>query len=404
MQYSSNMYCIVNENLAIVEVSEKLAHFTCYKNSAELIDKHIVSIIPRYYLFIQKNKPVPEDEQILLFASCENSLLPAKATFSKNGTFIKIEAKPIQDKQLIEFVLKENATVNQIVNNVSFGILVLNLDYYVLSVNKKLLSFIGYENEHEVIGKSLIEILSNDAFKQLQVILSRVVDKKFSTDYVFINTDQSRVLKCECLLHQSRLGNYFTVVLVDETESYKAQQELKHRTELFEKVFEYSPVGMFVFSENFIVEQANEAFVNLLSVNREQLIQFDLTTLKDKRPYYLFKNAIINKTVSEYEGHYVSTVSGKEIYVKAISLPVTIGGKHKGIGITLDLTKQKQYEKEILEKQIFYKTMVEMSVAGIGITDLNENLIFVNKAFANMLGYEVEEILHEKDYMFRSQD
>lgn len=49
-------------------------------------------------------------------------------------------------------------------------------------------------------------------------------------------------------------------------------------------------------------------------------------------------------------------------------------------------------EAALQQSEMRYQAVVDTALAGIGITDPEENLIFVNRAFAEMLGYTREEL------------
>ncbi|MCK4385782.1 MAG: PAS domain S-box protein, partial [candidate division Zixibacteria bacterium] len=60
---------------------------------------------------------------------------------------------------------------------------------------------------------------------------------------------------------------------------------------------------------------------------------------------------------------------------------------------TVDITERKRAEEALIESEKKYRTLVETAQEGIGINDPEENLTFVNQAFADMLGYEREQLL-----------
>jgi PAS domain S-box-containing protein len=70
---------------------------------------------------------------------------------------------------------------------------------------------------------------------------------------------------------------------------------------------------------------------------------------------------------------------------------------HHGIktgymGVSLDITERKKLQLEIEEKEKLYRSLMEKSLDGIVISQ-DGKVIMVNKAFADMLGYSVEECM-----------
>ena len=76
-------------------------------------------------------------------------------------------------------------------------------------------------------------------------------------------------------------------------------------------------------------------------------------------------------------------------------------GKHFGfLGIARDISDRKQTEKALLE----FKTAVEQSVDGISLTDLDGNVRFINKAWAEMHNYAIDECVGRHLGVFHSKE
>ncbi|MEM3642175.1 MAG: PAS domain S-box protein, partial [Candidatus Bathyarchaeia archaeon] len=72
----------------------------------------------------------------------------------------------------------------------------------------------------------------------------------------------------------------------------------------------------------------------------------------------------------------------------------TINGKTVGFqAIITDVTKLKEVEKKLMETNKRLETIFETALEGIITVDENENITFTNKAFAEMLGYQENEVL-----------
>ncbi|MGB9676396.1 MAG: PAS domain S-box protein [Candidatus Bathyarchaeales archaeon] len=71
-----------------------------------------------------------------------------------------------------------------------------------------------------------------------------------------------------------------------------------------------------------------------------------------------------------------------------------VNGKTVGFqAIMVDITKLKEVEKKLTETNIRLETIFETASEGIMTVDENENITFVNSAFARMLGYEGHELI-----------
>ncbi|MFN2302154.1 MAG: PAS domain S-box protein, partial [Anaerolineales bacterium] len=82
------------------------------------------------------------------------------------------------------------------------------------------------------------------------------------------------------------------------------------------------------------------------------------------------------------------------------------GEKHAArmVGIVMDITQQKQAEKELEESQIQYQRLIETMNEGLGIVDKNLIFMYANPRLAEMLGYRQDEIIGKHLQVFFSQE
>jgi two-component system cell cycle sensor histidine kinase/response regulator CckA len=95
--------------------------------------------------------------------------------------------------------------------------------------------------------------------------------------------------------------------------------------------------------------------------------------------------------VTEYR---VVRKDGKIIWVNDIkSVEFSPDGKIYRInGVVSDTTERKQAEKLLQQSEYRYRTLIETIHDGVGITDLDENIIFANKGTCNVFGYPQKEL------------
>ncbi len=62
-------------------------------------------------------------------------------------------------------------------------------------------------------------------------------------------------------------------------------------------------------------------------------------------------------------------------------------------GVVSDITERKNIEKLLRQSEERYRTLIETIHDGVGITDLDENIIFVNKGASNVFGYSQRELI-----------
>ncbi len=91
----------------------------------------------------------------------------------------------------------------------------------------------------------------------------------------------------------------------------------------------------------------------------------------------------------------IKTATEKTVLVEVTSRPLIIKGKIVGtLGIARDISERVQMENRLKEANRKFKMFCEAAMEGITVVDAKEDLIFVNKAFADMLGYKENELIH----------
>ena len=177
------------------------------------------------------------------------------------------------------------------------------------------------------------------------------------------------------------------------TEQKQLKKELVKREKKYRSLFEESNDAIFIHNSRGEILDVNLRAVHLLGYEKEQLLGQNIRCLHPESELPRIEQNI-QKTLQN--GHYrfessFNTKAGKTIYVE-ISARIFDLEEKLIQGIVRDITQWKDTLNKLTEQKEKYQKLVENSIAGIGIADLEENLIFTNDTFARILGYSKKEL------------
>ncbi len=144
-----------------------------------------------------------------------------------------------------------------------------------------------------------------------------------------------------------------------------------------------------VIDSNGILTYANQRFSDLLDYPLDWMIGKPLTTFLDDENLFLLENNVRKRTKglsSQYELEW-TTRTGKKIPTIVSGTPlISEDGVHQGsFAVITDISARIEAEKK-------YKLLAEQSIQGLTIIQ-DDRYVYVNPAFAFLVGYTVDEIL-----------
>ncbi len=96
----------------------------------------------------------------------------------------------------------------------------------------------------------------------------------------------------------------------------------------------------------------------------------------------------------------VKRIDGSVFYADVNSIPITLDGKNYLIGIFRDVTEYKIAEEELKK----FKTIADKAGYGVAIGDVQGNLLFINESFAQIHGYQVDELIGKHLSIFHNEE
>jgi PAS domain S-box-containing protein len=188
-----------------------------------------------------------------------------------------------------------------------------------------------------------------------------------------------------------------------ETEVRVRTEELKQRNKQLtdsrariRRLVDANIMGIFMWNLEGEILEANEAFLNVVEYDREDLASgrvrwTDLTPAewRDRDARALTELMKVG-TVQPYEKEFFRKNGGR--------VPVLAGGalfdesRDEGVAFVLDLSEQKRAEEALRQSEQRWRTAFENSAIGIMMRDREGRFIGANRVFQNMLGYTESEL------------
>jgi PAS domain S-box-containing protein len=246
--------------------------------------------------------------------------------------------------------------------------------------------------DSERIGKSAFEIYKGT---EVETFLHKVLNEEIKNDILSVNGVIYDTRVSPIYAPDGKKTGYMGVSM-DITERVKTEREL----EKFRLVLDQAPGAVFIMDKNWNFEYINPYFTQLSGYSKDELLHKNIrdTLYKGIEGVPESRREIItNLTEGRNWNGELLTIhkSGKRYWANTIASPYkNEKGEIDGyIVIQQDITEKKQMELAMSEQEKLYRSLIEKSLDGIVISQ-DGKVILVNKAFANMIGYSIEECIN----------
>lgn len=172
-----------------------------------------------------------------------------------------------------------------------------------------------------------------------------------------------------------------------------AYDELLLEKTRFQQLFENAPVGILLADDNERIIHANSVFQNMFGYS---LAELQGRTINETivPPHLRNEGNELSHRVLMGEPIQAesvrSTKDGRTLHVNIYGVPIRMNERGVGVfGMYVDITQRKQAEAELARLAHAVRSVSE----GIIITDVDDNIMFTNKAILKMYGYTEEELI-----------
>ncbi|MBN1375944.1 MAG: PAS domain S-box protein [Dehalococcoidia bacterium] len=248
-----------------------------------------------------------------------------------------------------DLLQRERNKLQNILDLVESIMLALDLEGQVTLINRKGCEIIG-TGEREIMGKKWFDTFVPERVRQeASSYFNHFINGQASQDKYYNNPVVN--------IHgEERLIAWHNELLKDETGkiigSFSSGQDITERKqaqEMFQAIFNTSPVGMYI-AQDHQFRLVNPQFISYVAYPEQELIGKDtLSLVEPEDRNSVRKNAI--KALKSGRGQYstydyrVKTRSGKQVWFMESDTSILYNGKKATLGTIVDISERKQSEE-----------------------------------------------------------
>lgn len=338
-----------------------------------------------------------------------NVNLDVKCTRSADGSVNHLVAmiEDITERKQAEMALRESeATYRSLFDNMLNGVTRCRMifrdgepvDYEYMTANRSFEQISGLKN---VVGRKISEVIPGycEANPESLQMFGKVAQTGIPARWEHY---LAAVGKWFAFSIYSPAQEEFVVVSDDITERKHAEQALRDSEDRFRSIFDNAIDGILLadsVTRKFIM--GNSAIERMLGYSNEELLQLgteDIHPEQDKDDYIAQFAMMVRGESTLSSNAEVKRKDGSVFYADIKASPLRIGDKIYLMGFFRDTTERKKTDDALRQAAIVFKS----SHDGVTITDLDGNMLAVNRAFLKITGYTEAEVLGKNPSILHS--
>ncbi len=204
--------------------------------------------------------------------------------------------------------------------------------------------------------------------------------------------------KNELVKEIQRLNNVISNSIINENSD--EQQKTQSNDPLYNLIFNQPFIGIVHFGEDRTIIDCNDQFVKIIGAQRKEIIGHNLLNFFDNKEILLAIKDAFTEKISVFEGEYFNQFRNEKMFLK-IFFNSYIDDDNEiilGTGLFEDITEKKNAEKDV---ELLAHSIQNISECVI-ITDPQNKVLYVNKAFEDVFGYTSDEIIGKSFGILRS--
>lgn len=285
-------------------------------------------------------------------------------------------------------------------------IVLTDSQYRYLFANQAYRELYGVE-EGEIKNKKVSDLLGQDTFENTvkpkldKALQGETIEYEMKRTHPELGERHLRIVYSPLEKEDEVQG--VIAIIRDVTERKEANRKLKESEEKFRSYVENAPMGIFLSDEKGNYLEVNEAGCEMLGYSREEILDMSVPDIvpPEARESTMegFKRLLNEGKVREETPFLRKDGTEGYMVVKAVRLP-----EKRVLAFTLDITEQKEAEKELRRSEKKFRSYVENAPVGITLSDSDGVILEANEAGVEMMGHPREELIGEPFREFLTPD
>ncbi|MDJ0728818.1 MAG: PAS domain S-box protein [Crocosphaera sp.] len=300
-------------------------------------------------------------------------------------------ARDVTEWKKIELALRKSEEKFRLLFNKSPTAMGLaNMEGMLINVNEALCQLVGYSAE-ELLTKGCADITHPDDLEKEKKLFNQLLSgtiNSFCLEKRYITKNKQIIYG----LHQATLirdieGKPLHLLgqTIDITQQTRQTLALQESEERLGRIISTISDGLLVVNPQGNVRFINDAGVKIFGRSTSQLTDHPLgLPLGNDQPTQIF----------------IQQPQGKLIIAQMRVADITWQGESAYLVSLRDITENYEAQEALSKSEEKYRQIVETATEGIWIIDQDNKTSFVNQQMAQMLGYEIEEIIGKNLFNF----
>ena len=330
------------------------------------------------------------------------------AVFSMLAKALEIEE---ERRELQEALIRSEDKYRSLVEGDLYPISIIDNQGVIRYCNNVMATMFNYPQPSSLLGRDFIELL-HPGDRQTFADLTRNLDKERSAqseqtlEFRGLASDDSTMdIRATMGLISYDGRPAFQAILEDVTQRKQTEQALKDSEERYRTLVEGANDAVFLETFDGHIVDINTKACEMLGYTRSELLHLIMADLVHQDDGQLEKEEKKEGEPSQHREEIMIRKDGNQMPVEVNTSILRLKGEKYLMSVVRDITqrkekelRQKHLEQAIIESKKRLMAVFDGIMSPLAITDLDHNIIMVNKATASLFGDKIPRLLGRKCY------